>query len=267
MNFRSIEELSGERRLLHHEETEHKASCFQCGKAFVSHSHAAIHMFQCHNILCVKCGKICEGRCLVEIVRNSENAGSSVMNKMLEDVENQIKEEERKYLDKFANISEQQMQLYMNMLWSLDIGFSGCMTNSWGMINYTPFVELNPSLWELSEFGQEYVLRHTYLSAMKKLNQYLYKANKRGISALIEAYSKDCLRLHSENAILSMRPEKLIGVEICFPEREIGDQPTVLWVESTSQEISTEKDEFQVKSKPQALNHHFILPSGRASSG
>ena len=116
----------------------------------------------------------------------------------------------------------------MNMLWSLDIGFSGCMTNSWGMINYIPFVELNPSLGELSNFGQEFVLRHTYLSAMKKLNQYLYKANKRGISALIEAYSKDCLRLHSENAILSMRPEKLIGVEICFPEREIGDQPTVL---------------------------------------
>ena len=166
MIFRSIGELSGERRLLHHEETDHKASCFQCGKAFVSHSHAAIHMFQCHNILCVRCGKICEGRCLVEIVRNSENTGSSAMDEMLEDVENQIKEEERKYLDKFVNISEQQMQLYMNMLWSLDIGFSGCMTNSWGMLNYTPFVELNPSLWELSEFGQEYVSRHTYLSAL-----------------------------------------------------------------------------------------------------
>ena len=80
------------------------------------------------------------------------------MNKELEDVENQIKEEEEKYLDKFANISEQQMQLYMNMLWCLDSGFSGCMTNSWGMIGYTPFVELNPSLWVLSEFGQRYVL-------------------------------------------------------------------------------------------------------------
>ena len=218
MNFRTLGELSGEKRLLHHTETEHRASCFQCGKAFVSHSHAAIHQFQCHNVLCVKCGKICEGRCLEEIVKKSENAGSSVMNKKLEDVENQIKEEEGKYLDKFVNISEQQMQLYMNMLWCLDSGFSGCMTNSWGVISYTPFVELNPSLWELSEFGQKYVLRHTYLSAMRKLNQYLYKASRRGISTLIEAYSKDCLRLHSENAILGMRPEKLIGVNICFQE-------------------------------------------------
>ena len=85
MNFRSLGELSGEKRLLHHTETEHRASCFQCGKAFVSHSHAAIHQFQCHNVLCVKCGKICEGRCLEEVVKKSENAGSSVMNKKLED--------------------------------------------------------------------------------------------------------------------------------------------------------------------------------------
>ena len=106
MNFRTLGELSGEKRLLHHTETEHRASCFQCGKAFVSHSHASIHQFQCHDVLCVKCGKDCEGRCLEEVVQKFENAGNRVMDKELEDVEAQIKEEEEKYLDKFANISE-----------------------------------------------------------------------------------------------------------------------------------------------------------------
>ena len=43
-----------------------------------------------------------------------------------------------------------------------------------------------------------------------------------------------------------------------FPEREIGDQPTVLWVESTSQEISTEKDESQVESKPQLIHSRYL---------
>ena len=105
------------------------------------------------------------------------------------------------------------------------------------MLDYIPFVELSPSLGELSKFSQEYVMRHTYLSAMIKLNQYL--ANKKGVSALIEDYSKDCLRLHSENEILSMGPEKLVGIEICFPEREIGDPQTALWVGNISKEIST----------------------------
>ena len=128
------------------------------------------------------------------------------------------------------------------------------------MIGYTPFVELNPSLWGLSEFGQRYVLRHTHLSAMRKLNQYLYKASREGIPTLIEAYSRNCLRLHSENAILDMRPEKLIGVNICFPEREISDHPTVQWEESASQEIITEKDEPQLKNEPKALDSKSSSP-------
>merc|ERR1711893_120035 len=245
-------------RLQHHEDTDHKAACTQCGKAFVSHSHAAIHLYQCHNILCLRCGQICEGKCLIEIVENSESTGSDVRKKMLEDVENQIKKEERRYLNKFINIPELQMKQYMNMLWALDIGFSGCMTNSWGMLNYIPFIELSPSLGELSKFGQEYVMRHTYLSAMVKLNQYL--ANKKGVSALIEDYSKDCLRLHSENGILSMRPEKLVGIEICFPEREIGDPQTGLWVENISKEISKEKDKPQAKKELQTLNTTSSYP-------
>ena len=130
MVFRSIEELPGKWRLQHHEDTDHKAACVQCGKAFVSNSHAAIHLYQCHNILCLKCGQVCDGKCLEEIVKKSESAGSDVRKKMLEEVENQIKKEERRYLNKFINIPERQMKQYMNMIWALDIGFSGCMTNS-----------------------------------------------------------------------------------------------------------------------------------------
>ena len=76
---------------------------------------------------------------------------------------------------------------------------------------------------------------------MRKLNQCLYKASREGIPTLIEAYSRDCLRLHSENSILDMRPEKLIGVNICFPEREINDHSTIQWEESTPKEIIMEK--------------------------
>ena len=106
MVFRSIEELPGKWRLQHHEDTDHKAACVQCGKAFVSNSHAAIHLYQCHNILCLKCGQVCDGKCLEEIVKKSESAGSDVRKEMLEEVENQIKKEERRYLNKFINIPE-----------------------------------------------------------------------------------------------------------------------------------------------------------------
>ena len=206
MVFRSIEELSGKWRLQHHEDTDHLAACDQCGKSFVSHSHAAIHLYQCHNILCLQCGQVCDGKCLVDIVKSSESAGSDVRKKMLDEVENQIKKEERRYLNNFLNIPERQMKQYMNMMWALDIGFSGCMTNSWGMLNYIPFIELSPKLGELTKFGQDFVMRHQYLSAMVKLNRYL--VNKKEVSALIADYSIDCLRLHSENGILSMSPER-----------------------------------------------------------
>ena len=84
VNFRNLGKLSGEKRLLNHTETDHRASCPNCGKSFVSHSHASIHQFQCHDVLCVKCGKACEGRCLEEVVQKFENAGCRVMTKELE---------------------------------------------------------------------------------------------------------------------------------------------------------------------------------------
>ena len=95
---------------------------------------------------------------------------------------------------------------------------------------------------------------------MKKLNQYLYKASRDGIPTLIETYSRDCLRLHSENIILDMEPEQLIGVKICFPEREISDPPTVLWKGNAFQEIFTEKDEPQLESKLKTLDSKLSSP-------
>ena len=94
----------------------------------------------------------------MDIVKSSESAGSDVRKKMLDEVENQIKKEESRYLNNFLNIPERQMKQYMNMMWALDIGFSGCMTNSWGMLNYIPFIELSPKLGELTKFGQEFVM-------------------------------------------------------------------------------------------------------------
>ena len=93
MKFRSIEELPGQWRLQHHEDTDHLAACEQCGKSFVSHSHATIHLYQCHNIRCIQCGQVCDGKCLVDIVMSSESADSDVRKKMLNEVENQIKKE------------------------------------------------------------------------------------------------------------------------------------------------------------------------------
>ena len=56
---------------------------------------------------------------------SSESADSDVRKKMLNEVENQIKKEESRYLNSFLNIPERQMKQLMNMIWALDIGFSG----------------------------------------------------------------------------------------------------------------------------------------------
>ena len=194
----------------------------------------------------------------MDIVKNSENDDSDVRKKMIDEVESQIKKEERKYLNNFLDLPEGQMKQYMYVMWALDIGYSGCMTNSWGMLIYIPFIELSPKLGELTKFGQEFVMRHQYLSAMVKLNRYL--TNKEGVSTLIADYSIDCLRLHSENGILSMKPEKLAGIQICFPEREIGDPQTGLWVKNIPKESSEEKDKSQAKRELQTVNTSFSYP-------
>ena len=67
-------------------------------------------------MICVKCEKACEGRCLEEVVQRFEDAGSEVMNIKLEDIEVQIKESEEMCLNKFSGISEQQMNILMDMI-------------------------------------------------------------------------------------------------------------------------------------------------------
>ena len=255
MKFRSIKELTGRMRLEHHEDTDHLAACEICGKAFVSHSHATIHLYQCHNVRCIQCGQVCDGKCLVDIVMNSENADSDVRKKMLNEIENQIEKEESRYLKSFLNLPEKQIKHLMNMIWALDIGFAGCMSNSWGMLNYLPFIELSPKLGELTVFGQEFVMKHQYLSAMVKLNRYL--ANKKEVSALIADYAIDCINLHSENGILSMSPERLAGIELCFPEREIGEPGTSQWVKN----MYKEKSEYLAKRELQFANTSLSYPS------
>ena len=116
MSFRTLGKLSGEKRLFHHRRTDHRAPCFNCGKLFISYSHASIHQFQCHDVICIRCEKACEGRCLEEVVQRFEDAGSEVMNIELEDIEVQIKESEEMFLNKFSGISEQQMNILMDMI-------------------------------------------------------------------------------------------------------------------------------------------------------
>ena len=169
--FRDIGKLSGRKRLFHHLRTDHKANCCNCGKMFVSYSHVAIHQYQCHDVICINCKAACEGRCLEKVIQEIESAGSKVMNSELEAVETQIRESEEVIVNKFSGASERQMNILQEMAWFIDNGFTGCSANSWGMLAYIPSVEINPGLYGLSDFGRDYIQKHVYLSALKKLDQ------------------------------------------------------------------------------------------------
>ena len=255
MSFRDLGKLSGRKRLFHHRRTDHRASCCNCGKMFVSYSHVTIHQYQCHDVICIRCKEACEGRCLEEVVQEIESAGSKVMNIELEAVEIQIRKSEEVILNKFSGASEHQMNILQDMIWFLDNGFTGCSANSWGMLAYIPFVEINPGLYGLSDFGQDYVLKHTYLSALKKLDRYLSNVCRYEVPKQIDAYSKNCVKLHNKNALLDINPEKLIGSKLCFPEREVSDHSPIQWEESSPQEIIVGKgvtNEPQSKEEPEA---------------
>merc|ERR1712102_95195 len=109
------------------------------------------------------------------------------------------------------------------------------------MLAYIPSVEINPGLYGLSDFGRDYIQNHTYLSALKKLDRYLSKVCRNGFPEQIDAYSKYCVKLHHENALLDISPEKLIGSEFCFPEREIRDRFPIQWEENPPQETTTKR--------------------------
>ena len=239
--FRDIGKLSGRKRLFHHKMTDHKASCCNCGKMFVSYSHVAIHQFQSHDVICIRCKAACEGRCMEKVMQEVESAGIRVMESELEAIKTQIRESEEVILNKFSGASERQMGILQEMAWFIDNGLTGCSANNWGMLAYIPSVEINPGLYGLSDFGRDYIQKHVYLSALKKLDRYLSKVCRNGVPEQIDAYSKYCVKLHHENTLLDISPEKLIGSELCFPEREVSDHPPIQWEESSPQEIITEK--------------------------
>ena len=88
------------------------------------------------------------------------------------------------------------MNILQDMAWFLDNGFTGCSANSWGMLAYIPSVEINPGLYGLSDFGRDYIQKHVYLSALKKLDRYLNKVGRNGVPEQIDVYSKYCIKLY-----------------------------------------------------------------------
>ena len=169
--FRDIGKLFGRKRLFHHKMTDHKASCCNCGKMFVSYSHVAIHRYQSHDVICIRCKAACEGRCMEKVMQEVESAGIRVMESELEAIKTQIRESEEVILNKFSGASERQMGILQEMAWFIDNGMTGCSANSWGMLAYIPSVEIN--IYGLSDFGRDYIQKHVYLSALKKLDLYL----------------------------------------------------------------------------------------------
>ena len=172
--FRDIGKLSGRKRLFHHKMTDHKASCCNCGKMFVSYSHVAIHRYQNHDVICIRCKAACEGRCMEKVMQEIESAGIRVMESELETIKTQITESEEVILNKFSDATERQMGILQEMAWFIDNGLTGCSANNWGMLSYLPSVEIN--IYGLSDFGRDYIKKHVYLSALKKTGSILKRS-------------------------------------------------------------------------------------------
>ena len=121
------------------------------------------------------------------------------------------------------------------------------------MLAYLPSVDLN--MFGISDFSKEYIHKHVYLSALRKLELYLNKMCKNGVSEQINEYTKFCIKLYSENALFDMTPEKLIGAKFCLPEREIRDQFPIQWEENLLQETTAEvgiTDEVELETRPKS---------------
>ena len=216
MTFRDIGKLSGRKRIFHHKMTDHKASCGNCGKQFVSNTHVAVHKYQNHDVICIRCNTACEGNCMEKVTNEIEQAGGKMMEIELRKIETQITDSEEAILHQFSDATELQMGVLQEMAWFIDNGHTGCSANNWGMLTYFPSVDIN--IFGLSDFGREYIQKHVYLSALKKLELYLNKMCKNGVPEQINEYTKFCIRLYSENALFDISPEKLIGAKFCLPE-------------------------------------------------
>ena len=73
LQFRTIDQMSGKGRLWHHESVNHLAECVKCDKLFTSYTHATVHLYQTHDVRCVRCGDCCEGLCLKDTIKDLEN--------------------------------------------------------------------------------------------------------------------------------------------------------------------------------------------------
>ena len=251
MVFHDIGKLPGRKRIFHHKKIDHRAKCGNCGKCFVSTSHVAVHKYQAHDIFCIRCNKACEGNCLETVAYEIEQAGKKMMETELRKLETQIKDSEQAILHRFSDATEKQMATLQEMAWFLDIGQAGCSSNNWGMLAYLPSVDLN--MFGISDFSKEYIHKHVYLSALKKLELYLNRMNKDGVLEQINEYTKFCMKLYSENALFDMTPEQLIGARFCLPEREVRNWSPIQWEENPLQNNVTEAgviDESKTETEP-----------------
>ena len=139
-----------------------------------------------------------------KVTQEIESAGSRVMESELETIKTQITESEEVILNKFSDATERQMGILQEMAWFIDNGLTGCSANNWGMLSYLPSVEIN--IYGLSDFGRDYIQKHVYLSALKKLDLYLNEVCRNGVPEQIDVYSKYCIRLYPENALLDISP-------------------------------------------------------------
>ena len=141
LEFRTIDQMSGYWRLDHHQNVEHLAECMKCDMKFTSYSHATVHLYQTHDVRCVRCGDCCEGLCLKDTIKNLENTHNNEKEEMMLRIEKRISEEEERYINRFEDVSEQLMENLKYIIHGMDEGFTGCMANSYGMLTYLPFVE------------------------------------------------------------------------------------------------------------------------------
>merc|ERR1711873_128088 len=98
-------------------------------------------------------------------------------------------------------------------------------------------------------------MRHQYLSALVKINQYLaYRGN---LSTMIANYVRDCMQLNNENETFELMPEMLANTKYCFPEREIGGPRTDQWTNSMYAERYGIIDRSPTKEEPLPVHSNF----------
>ena len=191
IEFRTLEDMEGYWRLYHHQSVKHTVKCTDCDLKFTSYSQATIHSFQTHNIKCVRCGEICEGLCLEEVIKGLDKANYNEKEDMMKKIEKRIVEEEEQYIKHFEGVSEHDMEKLKDIVHALDEGYTGCLANSYGMLAYLPYLKASHKHGELTQFNRKLVEKYRFLSAMVKLNlylRYIEQLYEGGLSIIIPTY-------------------------------------------------------------------------------